>query len=605
MFYGNNELPSFDNLIDMKTIFACLIFIINVAVYAQSRDPRSKDQANVFWNGTYPLYSLTSDILISPNNLGEYIFWGTTNEDPSPKEYKLLKGQMNTIYKFIDYQECVNFCNEVRKSKGMQLLQVKTEVYTVQIENCESARNDYLNKNPDVKKAGIDPWTHYNYYGKNEGRVWPNCKDGNIEGEEITKTEFNSLKWESKGKTTFEKTSQTEWMEKSNASSFYYDQVSSDSKGVLLKDKNRSGVYIFLDNSNCQYKDANTEWITLYYGNWVENSVSSLETTNEYLPQNFTELTASLDSIQDVLQKIDFLNKIITNLENKARNEKQDLSSEQLALWALSYTNKLQLIIPNQFDNQSITQLEWESLFNYLTTFISLHESIWLQSKTYRAFYLYWLICVRQKLNKQDMELHKMVVTEFTRDNFDVGSNFYDQCKAIVESNSKSSKPLPPRTCSYKFSKPTLTVTWIDNRKKCCNPYCNEWSSYSNVKEDNLKNAELQYLNDALDAHFLEVNADNNHRALDYIALSEFKTKNYYNDQILGDFSKLFAAFDVMSGALSSTMLSSMSVLTNETVQEKIIRLKSKKKSLSLYRTTKYCSKSCEQLVDDMGYKCD
>jgi hypothetical protein len=78
MFYGNNELPSFDNLIDMKTIFACLIFIINVAVYAQ-------------------------------------------------------------------------------------------------LENCESARIEYLNKNPDVKKAGIDPWTHYKYYGKNEGRVWPNC----------------------------------------------------------------------------------------------------------------------------------------------------------------------------------------------------------------------------------------------------------------------------------------------------------------------------------------------------------------------------------------------------------------------------------------------
>jgi hypothetical protein len=44
-----------------------------------------------------------------------------------------------------------------------------------QLENCESARIEYLNKNLDVKKAGIDPWTHYNYYGKNEGRVWPNC----------------------------------------------------------------------------------------------------------------------------------------------------------------------------------------------------------------------------------------------------------------------------------------------------------------------------------------------------------------------------------------------------------------------------------------------
>ena len=42
-------------------------------------------------------------------------------------------------------------------------------------ENCESARKEYLEKNPDVKKAGIDPWTHFIYYGKNEGRVWSPC----------------------------------------------------------------------------------------------------------------------------------------------------------------------------------------------------------------------------------------------------------------------------------------------------------------------------------------------------------------------------------------------------------------------------------------------
>jgi hypothetical protein len=502
MFYGNNELPSFDNLIDMKTIFACLIFIINVAVYAQSRDPRSKDQANVFWNGTYPLYSLTSDILISPNNLGEYIFWGTTNEDPSPKEYKLLKGQMNTIYKFIDYQECVNFCNEVRKSKGMQLLQVNTEVYTVQIENCESARNDYLNKNPDVKKAGIDPWTHYNYYGKNEGRVWPKCNQ------------------------------------------------------------------------------------------------KSTDLTNQFvIPNSVLEISSALDQINDTLEKISYLNNLISHVKNKSERTDWDIS-----MYQASFNYKLFYILPNKYNDPRISQDEWISLNDFLNL---LGEQAYMSedSKDMRGCFLYFNILVKQKLgnNSVDIKWPKMVVNEFTENNFPYGGGFYNECRRVIN----DSKSLPPRTCSYKFSKPTLTVTWIDNRKKCCNPYCNEWSSYSNVKEDNLKNAELQYLNDALDAHFLEVNADNNHRALDYIALSEFKTKNYYNDQILGDFSKLFAAFDVMSGALSSTMLSSMSVLTNETVQEKIIRLKSKKKSLSLYRTTKYCSKSCEQLVDDMGYKCD
>lgn len=42
--------------------------------------------------------------------------------------------------------------------------------------NCESARSEYLKINPDVARAGMDPWSHYQTFGKNEGRKWPNCK---------------------------------------------------------------------------------------------------------------------------------------------------------------------------------------------------------------------------------------------------------------------------------------------------------------------------------------------------------------------------------------------------------------------------------------------
>ena len=43
--------------------------------------------------------------------------------------------------------------------------------------NCEVARKAYLDKYPDVKANGADPWTHYNLYGKNEGRIWPPCSN--------------------------------------------------------------------------------------------------------------------------------------------------------------------------------------------------------------------------------------------------------------------------------------------------------------------------------------------------------------------------------------------------------------------------------------------
>lgn len=43
--------------------------------------------------------------------------------------------------------------------------------------DCPSARDEYLRANDDVRAAGVDPWNHWNQYGKNEGRVWPRCTD--------------------------------------------------------------------------------------------------------------------------------------------------------------------------------------------------------------------------------------------------------------------------------------------------------------------------------------------------------------------------------------------------------------------------------------------
>jgi hypothetical protein len=44
-----------------------------------------------------------------------------------------------------------------------------------QIRDCESARQKYLEANPDVKNAGVNPWEHYINNGKNEGRKWYPC----------------------------------------------------------------------------------------------------------------------------------------------------------------------------------------------------------------------------------------------------------------------------------------------------------------------------------------------------------------------------------------------------------------------------------------------
>ena len=106
----------------MKSFLFILMTVTFTHCFSQIRDPQSKDRANVFWNGNYPLYSLTSDLEIKADSNGDYVFWGTTNESPSPTKYSLKKGRSLTVYKFITYDECVEFCNGVRKSKGLGLL---------------------------------------------------------------------------------------------------------------------------------------------------------------------------------------------------------------------------------------------------------------------------------------------------------------------------------------------------------------------------------------------------------------------------------------------------------------------------------------------------
>lgn len=74
------------------------------------RDPQRKDVANVFWNGNYPLYSLVDDIEIKADASGSYRMWYATNEDKTPRELIMTKGQVKTVYKFRTYDECLKWC---------------------------------------------------------------------------------------------------------------------------------------------------------------------------------------------------------------------------------------------------------------------------------------------------------------------------------------------------------------------------------------------------------------------------------------------------------------------------------------------------------------
>jgi uncharacterized protein (TIGR02145 family) len=58
------------------------------------------------------------------------------------------------------------------------------------IENCESSRLKYLQENPDVKNAKMDPWVHYTIHGQKEGRKWPLCTSNNPSSQNNNKVEY-------------------------------------------------------------------------------------------------------------------------------------------------------------------------------------------------------------------------------------------------------------------------------------------------------------------------------------------------------------------------------------------------------------------------------
>jgi hypothetical protein len=54
---------------------------------------------------------------------------------------------------------------------------ISVSVFGQDAQNCEVARQKYLEANPDVKRDGKDAWKHYNESGKNEGRKWYPCTE--------------------------------------------------------------------------------------------------------------------------------------------------------------------------------------------------------------------------------------------------------------------------------------------------------------------------------------------------------------------------------------------------------------------------------------------
>lgn len=90
----------------INIILIIFMFLTIVSTtWCQIRDQRPKDQANVFWDGTYPLYSFIDDIEIKPDQFGSYNFWYATDQDKTARVGSMEKGYIMHAYKFRNLEE--------------------------------------------------------------------------------------------------------------------------------------------------------------------------------------------------------------------------------------------------------------------------------------------------------------------------------------------------------------------------------------------------------------------------------------------------------------------------------------------------------------------
>jgi len=299
--------------------------------------------------------------------------------------------------------------------------------------NCESARKTYLEKYPDVKSNGADPWTHYTMYGKNEGRIWPNCD----EDLRLTEDEFNEL-----------------------------------TKGIEPETPSQRIRNRYAENA----------------GN---------PGTNRFvIPSSVLEISSALDQINDTLDKITYLNNLISHVKKKSPNERTDWD---LSMYQASFNYKLFIILPNKCNDPRISQDEWISLNDFLNL---LGDEAYKSedSKVMRGCFLYFNILVKQKLgnNSVDIKWPKMVVNEFTESNFPFGSLFYKECQRVVAANDISNKnslpkqdPVKPKSDPPLLANEPVGTIWYDANKGGKNvrfeklssqKYCLTWrNSYGDV----------------------------------------------------------------------------------------------------------------------------
>lgn len=214
----------------------------------------------------------------------------------------------------------------------------------------------------------------------------------------------------------------------------------------------------------------------------VNTSTTSSQNTQESNIPTTEELTQKLEIINDNYEEIKYLNSVIHAIILSP------LKSNYGTLYSLCYFHKLNIELPQLYDDPSITLSEWQENLN----FIELLGNDFCASKKdnsqmeLRGLYLYYKVCLKQKINGHpDVNDLKLITSEFNQNNFPIKGSFFNSCKEVLEqannnyssntnSGNSNNTPSKPKITKEEFKKHVIYDNTSTTECVLCNRtvYC-------------------------------------------------------------------------------------------------------------------------------------
>jgi uncharacterized protein (TIGR02145 family) len=452
--------------------------------------------------------------------------------------------------------------------------------------NCESARKEYLEKNPDVKKAGMDPWTHFTYYGKNEGRVWANCI---TDGKKSLNQRKNSV-YENE----YVKIVDQYWTNFNLNVSFFNNgdsiQYISDSKAWYNAGINRVPAWCYFNNDPSLEKSegklyniwaivdprgitpdgwriaTKEDWIILLEKNG--NTFQSFPTTYSMQTTNIGgfKTNSGWDKYPDYSSGKEIF------IENNGTNSKR-----------LSIYPSGRRSFTGDFSKPNILAEFWTttkapSTPNGATQYFSINvqnNQINIHPEVYSSGF-----AVRCVSNDIPPKIENSII--------EPNQNEIISNQVTNNSVTKTTKTEPYfEACTFKFTKPTnLSYKYIDNRILCC--YCKEKYVEYEEKSNMVNYEQALYIAEKLYLHFQDIGADEAHQNSDRNRMLEFFLSAYPGNENLllglavGYNMQFFPLLNLTSNLGSTT------------------------RKIEKYKVNgKFCSPKCQNECNYFGCKCN